>query len=348
MPLFSHLGLALSTEPMEARLVADLPSGAHWQFEPKWDGFRCLAFRDGAAAELMSKSGKPLGRYFPEIVAAVLQLPGEQLVLDGELVLPQGDTLSFADLQLRLHPAAARVAHLARETPAQLMLFDCLQSGSAVLVGQSLDERRAGLEALARRGLPERIRLSPATFDPAEARAWLARSAGALDGVVAKRRDEPYRPGERAMAKYKVRRSADCVVGGYRMDAKGQALASLLLGLYDEAGLLHHVGFIAGLSAQQRADALARLRPLAAASAFTGSGPGGKSRWSGERSTAWCTVRPELVVEAGYDQVTGQRLRHGASFIRWRPDKAPGQCRMDQLQHELRPDAIAAMVSSAR
>jgi len=338
---FPHLSVPPTTEPMEARLVAELPEGEAWQFEPKWDGFRCLAFRDGAEVELMSKSGKPLGRYFPEIVAAMLELADAQVVLDGELILPRGDSLSFADLQLRLHPSASRIARLSRETPAQLMLFDCLQRGDTVLVDWSLDARRAALEDLARAGLPERMRLSPATTDPEEAHQWLARSAGALDGVVAKQRGETYRPGERDMAKFKVRRTADCVIGGYRTDRAGEGLASLLLGLYDAEGRLHHVGFVAGLSAAQRAEMLERLGPLAADSSFDGSAPGGKSRWSGERSTAWCPVRPELVVEVGYDQVTGGRLRHGATFLRWRPDKAPRQCRFDQLQHELRPDALA-------
>jgi len=226
MPKFSRLAVPLSTPPMEARLVPELPTGAEWQFEPKWDGFRCLAFRDGGAVELMSKSGKPLGRYFPEVVATVLSMPDARLVLDGELVLPRGETLSFADLQLRLHPSASRIARLARETPAQLMVFDCLQRGSEMLVTQPLAKRRALLEDLARQGLPPQMRLSPATDDPATAREWLARSEGALDGIVAKQREQPYRPGERAMVKYKMRRTADCVIGGYRTDKAGTALAS--------------------------------------------------------------------------------------------------------------------------
>ena len=347
MAMFPHLAVPISTEPMEARLVAELPTGDEWQFEPKWDGFRCLAFRDRGEVALMSKSGKPLGRYFPEIVAAVLQLSESRLVLDGELVLPRGESLSFADLQLRLHPSASRVARLSRETPARLMLFDCLQCGDAVLVDAPLDRRRAMLEELAARGMPELLRLSPATSEAATAQDWLARSHGALDGIVAKLRAGTYRPGERAMAKYKVRRTADCVIGGYRTDKSGTALASLLLGLYDKEERRHHVGFVAGLDAAQRAAMLERLRPLAAPSAFDGSAPGGKSRWSGERSTEWCAVRPELVIEVGYDQVTGRRLRHGASFLRWRPDKSPRQCRLDQLQAELRPAAIGELINPA-
>lgn len=347
MPPFSRLDVPLTTEPMEARPVAELPDGEGWQFEPKWDGFRCLAFRDGAEAELMSKSGKPLGRYFPEIVAAVQRLPDEVSVLDGELVLPRPTGLSFADLQLRLHPSPTRIARLSRETPAQLMLFDCLQRGEQVLLGEPMDRRRAALEELAEGGLPDRMLLSPVTFDPVEAREWLRRSAGALDGIVAKRRDEPYHPGERSMVKFKIRRTADCVIGGYRTNEAG-ALASLLLGLYDDGGRLHHVGFVSGLTAGQRDEMLARLQPLRAASAFDGSAPGGKSRWSGERSTEWSPVRPELVVEVGYDQVTGGRLRHGATFLRWRPDKRPGQCRLDQLQSELTPAAVEALSGRPR
>lgn len=211
-----RLAIPLSLQPMEARLVAKLPAGADWQYEPKWDGFRCLAFRDGDTAELMSKSGKSLGRYFPEIVAALLEMSERRVVLDGELVLPRGDCLSFADLQLRLHPSATRIARLSHEIPAQLMLFDCLQHSGAVLLAESLDQRRASLEQLAQAGLPKPFLLSPVSFDRAEAEGWLAGSKGALDGIVAKRRAEPYRPGERAMAKYKVRRTADCVIGGYR------------------------------------------------------------------------------------------------------------------------------------
>ena len=345
MQPLANLAFPDTLAPMEARLVSELPAGPEWQFEPKWDGFRCLAFRDGDRAALTSKSGKPLARYFPEIVADLLELADDRLVLDGELVLPVGDALSFADLQLRLHPAASRIARLSRENPARLMLFDCLQRGDAILADQDLTRRRAELEALASAGLPDRIRISPVTADASEARRWLAASGGALDGIVAKRRDEPYRSGERAMAKFKVRRTADCVVGGYRTDPAGKSLASLLLGLFDSAGRLHHVGFVSGLTADQRTDALLRVQACAGPSPFDGSAPGGPSRWSGGRSTEWHPVRAELVVEVGYDQVTGDRLRHAASFLRWRPDKAPGRCNLDQLQGELSPDALESRIS---
>jgi ATP-dependent DNA ligase len=344
MASFSRLSVPLSTPPMEARLVSDIPTDPGWQFEPKWDGFRCLAFRDGAAIELMSKSGKPLGRYFPEVAAAVAELPEDRLVLDGELILPIGDVLSFADLQARLHPAPSRIARLSRETPAQLMLFDCLQSGADMLIDEPLSRRRKALEALLPRRTGSTFRLSPFTLDRDEAERWLRESGGALDGVVAKRRDGAYEPGERAMLKRKPHRTADCVVGGFRYDTAGATVASLLLGLYDEAGRLHHVGFTSALSAEERSALTPRLEAMIGPSAFDGSAPGGPSRWSRGRSSEWQPLRPEMVVEVGYDQVTGNRFRHGTSFIRWRPDKAPRQCRMDQLEPELRPAALAELL----
>lgn len=326
-----------SLPAMEARLVAELPSDEGWQFEPKWDGFRCLAFRDGDRVELMSKSGKPLGRYFPELVAAAGLTHVEQWVLDGEIVLIVEGALSFDRLQLRLHPSASRIARLSRETPARLMLFDCLQLGDRLVAAEPLSKRRAALEDFAARHQPAPFQLSPATRDPAAARAWLERSGGALDGIVAKRLDQAYASGERAMLKHKVIRTADCVVGGYRLDATGEALASLLLGLYDEEGRLHHVGYISSFSRAERIAVLERLRPLQAAPAFNGSAPGGPSRWTKARSSEWISLRPSAVVEVAYDQVTGRRFRHGTRFVRWRPDKAPGQCTMEQLQPALRP-----------
>jgi ATP-dependent DNA ligase len=341
MTAFARLAVPLSIAPMEAKLVADMPDREGFQFEPKWDGFRCLAFRDGARVALMSKSGKPLGRYFPEVVEAFARLGEDRLVLDGELILPVGEVLSFADLQARLHPAASRIARLARETPAQMMLFDCLQAGAEVLIQRPLSERRAALERLL---LVEGFELSPITLEIAEAERWLQASGGALDGIVAKRRDEPYRAGERAMLKRKLRRTADCVIGGFRYDTAGKIVASLLLGLYDSAGKLHHVGFTSALSAEDRAALTPRLEALIGPSAFDGSAPGGPSRWSNGRSSEWQPLRPELVVEVGYDQVTGRRFRHGTSFIRWRPDKAPRQCGLDQLELELRPAALAQIL----
>jgi ATP-dependent DNA ligase len=330
------------TPPMEARLTDAIPEGEGWQFEPKWDGFRCLAFRDGASVELQSKSGKPLARYFPEIVEALLALEPAQFVLDGELVLPEGEALSFAALQLRLHPAASRVARLARETPAQLLLFDALQIGSRVLRDQPLSTRRAALEAFMDQAAGPRLLLSPATADPAVAQAWFERTGGALDGIVAKRLDQDYRSGERAMVKVKQQRTADCVVGGYRLS--GGKVGSLLLGLYDPEGRLNSVGYISSFTDEARAELPALLEPLHGRSAFTGAAPGGPSRWSRGRSSEWIALRPELVVEVIYDQVTGDRFRHGTTLLRWRPDKAPDQCTMEQLEHELRPAVLTELM----
>ncbi len=328
--------------PMEAKLVTALPDEPGWQFEPKWDGFRALVFRDGDAVEILSKSGKSLARYFPEIVELVARLDQERFVLDGELILPVGDVLSFDALQARLHPAESRITKLSRETPAQLMLFDCLGDGSDDLLGRPLAERRAALEAFhARHGGPSLL-LSP-RGDLAAARAWLAQSGGALDGVVAKRLTEPYRPGKRAMLKVKQHRTADCVVGGFRRTKAADGVASLLLGLYDEASRLNHVGFTSGIAAPDRASLAARLEPLIEAPGFTGKAPGGPSRWNNGEESAWEPLRSELVVEVLYDQVTGARFRHGTRLLRWRPDKAPGQCTMDQLVYELRPAELATL-----
>ena len=328
--------------PMEAKLVTELPEDPGWQFEPKWDGFRALVFRDGDAVELLAKSGKSLARYFPEIVALVAGIDEARFVLDGELILPVGDILSFDALQARLHPAESRITKLSRETPAQLMLFDCLGDGGDDLLGRPLGERRGALEAFhARHGDPSLL-LSPCG-DLAAARGWLAQSGGALDGVVAKRLDEPYRPGERAMLKVKQHRTADCVVGGFRRAKDGDGVASLLLGLYDEAGRLNHVGFTSGIAAADRAALAARLEPLIGAPGFTGKAPGGASRWNNGEESEWEPLRSELVVEVLYDQVTGARFRHGTRLLRWRPDKAPAQCTMEQLVYELRPAELETL-----
>lgn len=333
--------------PMEAKLVAALPEAAGWQFEPKWDGFRCLAFRDGSDVELMSKSGKSLARFFPEVVAMIRGLNTKRFVIDGELVIPVGDALSFEALQARLHPAESRIAKLSAATPARFMTFDCLRSGDRDLIDAPLDKRRFALERLWRGERTPALLLSPRTLDPTVAGAWLARSGGALDGVVAKRIDEPYRPGERAMLKVKQHRTADCVVGGYRHESGGTGVGSLLLGLYDDAGRLNHVGFTSAIAAKDRAELTARLEALAGGAGFTGKAPGGPSRWSTERSAEWRPLRPELVVEVVYDQVTGDRFRHGTKLLRWRPDKASETCRMDQLQHELRPNELAEVLEGS-
>jgi ATP-dependent DNA ligase len=325
---------------MEALLAAELPAGECWQYEPKWDGFRCVARRDGGAVTLTSKSGKPLGRYFPEVVAMLEGVKETRFLLDGELILPLGDALSFDALQMRLHPAESRIRRLSRETPAQLMLFDILSLGGKDLGAKPLAKRRESLEQLFAKERVPGLRLSPATHDRDAALGWLERSGGALDGVIAKRLDQPYRPGERAMVKVKQQRTADCVVGGFRYAETKREVGSLLLGLYDAAGLLHHVGFTSALKAEDRPALTKRLEKLIAPPGFTGDAPGGPSRWATARSAEWQPLKPKLVVEVRYDQVTGRRFRHGTGLLRWRPDKDPSQCTFDQLAPKLKASEL--------
>ena len=331
---------------MEALLAAELPDGDGWQFEPKWDGFRCLARRDGDEITLTSKSGKPLARYCPEVVDLLLRTRAKRYVLDGELLIPVRDVLAFDALQLRLHPAESRIRKLAAETPADLMLFDLLDLDGEPLTARPLAERRTALERFLAANPVTRLHLSPATTDRGKAVGWLNRSGGALDGVIAKRLDQPYRFGERAMVKVKQQRTADCVVGGFRY-AEGKAeVGSLLLGLYDDAGLLHHVGFTSAIAAKERPALTAKLQKLVAPPGFTGDAPGGPSRWNSERTTQWQPLKPRLIVEVRYDQVTGRRFRHGTGLLRWRPDKSPEQCTFDQLAPELRPSQLRELFSS--
>jgi ATP-dependent DNA ligase len=329
--------------PMEALLAAELPDGDGWQYEPKWDGFRCIALRDGENLEMISRSGKPLGRYFPEVLDILGRTKEKRFVIDGELILPLADRLDFEALQMRLHPAESRVRKLAKETPAQLMLFDVLEIGSKCFDEQPLVGRRKALEAFHKTNPAEGLLLSPVTTDRGIALGWLKRSGGALDGVVAKRLDQPYRFGERAMVKVKQLRTADCVVGGFRYAEKKREVGSLLLGLYDDQRVLHHVGFTSGLPAKERPELTKRLEALVEGPGFTGNAPGGPSRWATERSMAWESLRPELVVEVRYDQVTGRRFRHGTALLRWRPDKAPKQCTFEQIAPELKPSEIAEL-----
>ena len=326
--------------PMEALLAAELPDGAGWQYEPKWDGFRCLARRDGDEVTLTSKSGKPLARYFPEVAAMLSGLTAKRFLLDGELIIPVGDALSFDALQLRLHPAESRIRKLSQEMPAELMVFDLLELGSKSLFDQPLAKRRMALERFMAKNAAAGLHLSPMTRDRDTALGWLKRSGGALDGVIAKRTDQGYRSGERAMIKVKQQRTADCVVGGFRYAERKREVGSLLLGLYDEAGALNHVGFTSALKAEDRPTLTDKLETLIEAPGFTGSAPGGPSRWATARSMAWEPLKPVLVVEVRYDQVTGRRFRHGTGFVRWRPDKDPRQCTFDQLAPELRPSEI--------
>ena len=334
--------LALDTEPMEAKSVDALPTEAGWQFEPKWDGFRCLVFKSGNEVDLRAKSGKSLSRYFPEMVEAVRSARADNLVLDGELTIPLGDTLSFGALQDRVHPAESRIRKLSMETPALLILFDCLATETTgSLIAKPLSERRDRLERLAKGfALENRTRLSPLTRDAAQARSWLDDTRGALDGVVAKRVDGLYATGKRTMLKLKRLRSADCVVGGFRYAKGTQQVGSLLLGLYNGDGTLDHVGFTSAISDADRPALTAKLEAHRGGPGFTGDAPGGPSRWSNDRSADWQPLRTELVVEVTYDQVTDGRFRHGTMLRRWRPDKAPAQCTREQLRQESRPGRI--------
>lgn len=327
------LAIPLDTPPMEARLTEAIPEGEGWQFEPKWDGFRCLAFKSGGHAAIYAKSGKPLGRFFPEVVEAVRALPADDFVLDGELVIPVDGALSFDALQMRLHPAESRIRKLSRETPATLKLFDMLTApGGGLLVGEPLTKRRAALEAFMHyAGSPQGIALSTYTRDRDEARRWLDRGDAGLDGIVAKRLDGPYLSGERAMLKIKRIRTADCVVGGFRYGTGSTLMGSILLGLYDADGQLNHVGFSSSFPATEKPALTERLEALRGGPGFTGRAPGGPSRWSTDRTETYEPLRHELVAEVAFDHVTSGRFRHGTTFLRWRPDKAPAQCTMEQL-----------------
>ena len=314
----------------------EIPIGHNWQYEPKWDGFRCIAFRDGAQIYLQSKAGRPLGRYFPDVVEALEKLKSRDFVLDGELAVPVGGRLSFDKLQLRLHPAASRVAKLAKAHPAIFIGFDLLAQDRRSYLQRPLRERRRLLEAFARKNLKSKsvVRLSPATTNLVVAKKWFDKVGADLDGVIAKKLDAPYATGERtAMVKIKKIRSADCVVGGFRYASSGKVLGSVLLGLYGDDGLLHHVGFTSAIKANERRALTKKFEALRKPPGFSGNAPGGPSRWSTERSGDWEPVDPQIVVEVAYDHFTGGRFRHGTKLLRWRPDKAPGQCTMDQVEH---------------
>ena len=332
------LPLPMPFGPMEALSVDAIPVGEEWQYEPKWDGFRALAFRDGDKIEIQSKSGRLMTRYFPELVAALGALKARKFVLDGELVVPAGRAFSFDALLQRIHPAASRVRRLAAETPVLFIIFDLLVGADGrALTGKPLVERRRELESFYKkycRGSP-RLRLSPATMRLADAERWLKRVGATLDGVVAKRRDLPYRSGDRSgMQKIKNYRSTDCVVGGFRYNEGSALVGSLLLGLYDEDGLLHHVGFTSTIKREDKPALTKKLKVLIAPPGFTGNAPGGPSRWSTERSGEWQPLKPKLVVEVCYDHFSGGRFRHGTRLTRWRPDKAPRQCTLDQVKQK--------------
>src|SRR2546423_13183069 len=319
--------------PMETRSAEEIPVSDNWQYEPKWDGFRCIAFRDREDVHLQSKSGQPLARYFPDMVEALKKLPAKNFVIDGELAIPVNAALSFDELQLRLHPAASRVAKLAKAHPAIFVVFDLLAADRAPYLKQPLRKRRKLLEKFGRQNFKSTsaVRLSPATTDLKQATKWFKKVGGDLDGVIAKRLDAPYASGERtAVVKVKQIRSADCVVGGFRYASGAKILGSLLLGLYQD-GLLHHVGFTSAFKMDERRALTKKFEALRKPPGFTGNAPGGPSRWSTERTGEWEPVDPKIVVEIAYDHFTGGRFRHGTKILHWRKDKAPRQCTMDQV-----------------
>jgi ATP-dependent DNA ligase len=323
--------------PMEAKSVARIPSGEGWLYEPKWDGFRCLAFRDGGTVALQSKAGQPLTRYFPELVEALLALTPKRFVIDGEIVIVRDGTLSFDDLLMRIHPAATRVKRLAAETPARLLVFDLLvDERGRDLTPLPLTERKERLEQFFEKaGRSTLLEQSPASDDPAQAERWMKEYAAfGCDGVVAKRAGEPYHSGDReAMQKIKRLRTADCVVGGFRYASGAPGtIGSLLLGLFDKDGLLHHVGFTSSFTAAERKDVKKIVEPLKGGAGFSGRAPGGPSRWSTERTGEWEPLEPTLVCEVRYDHFSGGRFRHGTKLLRWRPDKKPKQCTIDQVK----------------
>ena len=322
--------------PMEALSVPEIPEGPEWLYEPKWDGFRCLAFRDGETVELQSKAGQPLTRYFPELASALRALDTDRFVLDGEIAIPIGDRLSFDDLLQRIHPAESRVRKLAEETPSLYILFDLLVDADGTsLVEQPLSARCGKLEEWTAAFAPPKdgLRLSPTSTDLSQAKRWFEAVNGSLDGIIAKRLDCPYQSGLRtgAVRKIKSVRTADVVVGGFRYASSGGVVGSLLLGLYED-GLLHHIGFTSSFTAAEKKELTGLLEPLVEEPGFTGRRPGGPSRWSTKRTEEWRPLKPVLVAEVSYDHFTGGRFRHGTQLLRWRPDKAPEHCTMDQVQ----------------
>jgi ATP-dependent DNA ligase len=355
-----HLPFQPPYPPAEAKSVKDLPHESGWLYEPKWDGFRCLAFRNGNEIVLQSKAGQPLGRYFPEIVSALLAVHARKFVLDGEIVIRRGKGLDFDALLQRIHPAASRIHRLSQETPATYMVFDLLvDAKTKALTAQPLSTRRKALQEFAGNNLgarrspkparnrsespnsadaKERILLSPATGNFATAEKWMREGAAAgWDGVIAKRLDCEYKSGERTgMVKTKRIRTADCVVGGFRWARKGGEVGSLLLGLYNGEGQLDHIGFSSSFTREDRKKLKSILKPLTVKDAtkggFSGKAPGGPSRWTkDDRDTEWTALKPKLVGEFQYDHFSGRRFRHGTKFLRWRPEKKPEQCTMEQV-----------------
>jgi ATP-dependent DNA ligase len=342
-------------KPMLAKLSRELPVGDDLVYEPKWDGFRCIVFRDGDEVELGSRNEKPLTRYFPELAEPLRANLPERCVLDGEIVIPSAGGLDFDALLQRIHPAASRVKLLAEQTPASFVAFDLLALGDDDLMARPFSERRRLLEeALA--GAEPPVHLTPATTDPAVAQDWFQRFEGAgLDGVIAKATDLAYVPDKRLMLKVKHDRTADCVVAGFRTHKDGEGVGSLLLGLYDDDGTLHHVGVATSFSAARRKELVAELEPYregaleghpwrtwAEASTEAQRLPGANSRWNAGKDLSWEPLRIELVAEVGYDNLQGDRFRHATKLVRWRPDRTPASCTYDQLDRPV-PEELAAV-----
>jgi ATP-dependent DNA ligase len=331
--------------PMLAKLSTTIPEGDGWLYEPKWDGFRCIVVRDGPALELTSRNDRPLTRYFPELLGPLQDQLPDQCLVDGEIVIPGATGLDFDALLQRIHPAVSRVNRLAAETPASFVAFDLLAVDGNSLLDAPLRDRRARLEAVGA-GFRPPLHLTPVSTDPADARDWFGRFEGAgLDGVVAKRLDGPYTPGQRTMVKIKHERTADCAVAGYRIHKDGKGVGSLLLGLFDEGGTLHHVGVAASFTVKRRSELLAELEPLthdaladhpwrewAEAMAHESARlPGAQSRWNAGKDLSWVPIRMGRVAEVTFGQLQSGRFRHGVSFVRWRPDREPRSCTYDQL-----------------
>jgi ATP-dependent DNA ligase len=333
--------------PMLAKLARAMPTESGYLYEPKWDGFRCIVFRDGDEVELGSRNERPLTRYFPELIEPIRRSLPVQAVLDGEIVIAGDHGLEFESLLQRIHPAASRVALLARETPASFVAFDMLALGRRDVRPEPFESRRALLEeSLA--GCAPPVHLTPATTDSAVATDWFDRFEGAgLDGVVAKRADGPYREGERVMLKIKHERTADCVVAGFRWHKSGGVIGSLLLGLYDDAGILHHVGVTASFTMVRRRELVDEIAPhriesldghpwagwghFEESEEVRGRKPGAPSRWNASKDLRWEPLDPVLVCEVAYDHLQGDRFRHGTTFRRWRPDRSPDSCTYGQL-----------------
>jgi ATP-dependent DNA ligase len=335
---------------MLAKLQEEIPSGEGWLYEPKWDGFRAIVFKDGKDMTIVSRDNKPLERYFPELPAAIAAVTPPRCVIDGEVVLCDDRGLDFDGLQQRIHPAASRVNMLAEKTPASFVAFDLLAEGSRDLRDIPLARRRAELEkalskAIAMPAKPQKkgvigsltpapkVALTPQTDDSDEATRWFEVLEGVgLDGVIAKKDDLLYVPGRRVMIKIKHKRTADCVVAGYRLSKTGDGVGSLLLGLYDDSGTLHYVGHTSSFKAKERVELLEMIKPLEGGTSFgKGRSPGGQSRWTGAQEKTWVPLRPQLVCEVSFDFMQGDRFRHAATFIRWRDDKKPQDCGFDQL-----------------